>query len=268
MRDQLGTILRVGLVVASLCICGAQDNEGVAVFSHPSRTPDEVAKAYSQMPRVTYTPPQERWSHLPRTASILARDGAELRVLMLGDSIITDTSQSRWGDLVQKSYPRCKIAVTTCVRGSTGCWWYKEPGRLKRYVLDARPDLLIIGGISQKDDVDSIREVVERARAERPCDVLLLTGAFGYVDPRDNSQWKFEIDPKGQDYRARLKRLADELKVGFLDMTAQWGKYIRESDKDLDFFKRDAVHANARGEQILGRILAGYLSPPLPATGR
>ena len=31
---------------------------------------------------------------------------------------------------------------------------------MKRYVLDLNPDLLIIGGISHRDDVDSIREVI------------------------------------------------------------------------------------------------------------
>ena len=39
----------------------------------------------------------------------------------------------------------------------------------------------------------------------------------------------------------------------------QWGRYIRESGKDLNWFKRDSIHANIRGEQILGRILAAHL---------
>jgi lysophospholipase L1-like esterase len=128
-------------------------------------------------------------------------------------------------------------------------------------VFDIQPDLLIIGGISHKDDIDSIREVIRGVRAARRCDVLLMTGAFGTINPRDDRQWRFEIDPQGTDYRSRLKRLADEEKTGFLDMTAYWGRYIRNSGKELDWFKRDAIHANTRGEQILGRILAAHLSP-------
>ncbi|MBN2269809.1 MAG: hypothetical protein JXN61_04295 [Sedimentisphaerales bacterium] len=51
------------------------------------------------------------------------------------------------------------------------------------------------------------------------------------------------------------------MKTAFLDMEAAWGRYIPESGKELDWFKRDPVHADERGEQILGRILAEYLSP-------
>ena len=53
-----------------------------------------------------------------------------------------------------------------------------------------------------------------------------MTGAFGTIDPRDDKQWGPEIDPKGTDYRSRLKRLADEEKTGFLDMTGLWGRYM------------------------------------------
>jgi hypothetical protein len=48
-------------------------------------------------------------------------------------------------------------------------------------------------------------------------------------------------------------------------MTAWWGRTIRESGKDLDRFKRDPIHANIRGEQILGHILAAHLAPPVPS---
>ena len=87
-----------------------------------------------------------------------------------------------------------------------------------------------------------------------------MTGAFGRVDPRQ-PDWKSDIDPTGTDYRARLKRLADELQVEFLDMRGAWGQYIRTCARDLLWFKRDPIHANERGEQILGRILYRYFAP-------
>jgi len=239
-------------------------DDGAFVITKPERTLEQVEKAYAEMPPVRYTPPADRWANLPRAAAILGKGEGEMRVVMLGDSIVNDTSRSRWEDLLAKRYPKLKIVKVTCVRGSTGCWWYKEPGRVQRYVLDHRPDLLIIGGISQRGDVDSIRDVVRQVRGRPPCDALLMTGAFGETDPRDDERWRFEVDPKGTDYRARLGRLAAELKAGFLDMQAHWGKYVRESGKDLAWFKRDPIHANERGEQILGRILVEHLSPPVP----
>jgi hypothetical protein len=228
-------------------------------MTEPEHTMEEIEQAYIQMPQVKYQPTDNRWDNLPLTKKL--SDGGEFRIVMLGDSIVNDTSRSRWDDLLQKDYPKSKITKVTCVRGSTGCWWYKEPGRVKRYVLDYSPNLLIIGGISQNDDIDSIQNVIQQVRAESKCDILLMTGAFGRMDPMDDSVWSFEIDPKADNYRSRLQRLANDEHTGFLDMTAHWGKYIRESGKSLDWFKRDVVHANIYGEQILGHILVAHFAP-------
>lgn len=240
-----------------------EDENGVSILTRSHYTKEQVAKAAAEIPPVRFEAPRDRWANLPRTAAILGKGEGELRVVMLGDSIVNDTSQSRWEDLTQAQYPRCKITKITCVRGSTGCWWYKEPGRVKRYVLDLNPDLLIIGGISHKDDTESIRAVVRQVRAGSKCDILLMTGAFGYTDPRDDAQWSFAIDPSGKDYRAKLRQVAKDEGTAFFDMTAYWGKSIRESGKDLAWFKRDVVHANERGMQVIGQLLAGYLAPPV-----
>ncbi len=255
-------VLSFTLLLAVAASLSAQpDEQGVSVIIRPERTFEQIEKIYSQMPPLRYTPPADRWKNLPRTAGILHKHKAELRIIMLGDSIVNDTSRSSWELLLQRRCPDVKITRISVVRGSTGCWWYREPRRVQRYVLAHRPDLLIIGGISQRDDTASIRDVLHQVRAASPCDVILMSGAFGGMDPRDDKQWRFDIDPKGKDYRARLMRLAAKEQGAFLDLTAIWGRYIRESGKDLSWFKRDRIHANERGEQILGRVLAAYLSP-------
>lgn len=260
---RLGTIA-VGCSLLCTLALAAEDENGVTAYTDPVASKADVAKAVSEMKPKALQPPDNRWLRLPRTASTLKRASGELKILMLGDSIVNDTYQSRWGDLLRAAYPQHKIELKACVRGSTGCWWYKDPGRLNRYVLSGVPDLLIIGGISHRDDVDSIRELIDQVRKAQPCDVLVVTGAFGRIDPRDDKQWSFDIDPNSNDDRARLKRLADELRVSFVDMSALWGRYIRESGKDLDYFKRDPIHANARGSQIQGQIMAAALAPPVP----
>ena len=241
------------MIIAALLLLAQPDADGAYVITKPERTREAVEKTYAAMKPVRYEPPADRWSRLPRTAERL-RAGS-LRVVMLGDSIVNDTSRSGWEQILGT------VTKITCVRGSTGCWWYKEAGRVKRYVLDHRPDLVVIGGISHRDDVDSIRDVIRQIREGSACDILLMTGAFGRVDPRDDAQWSFEIPDDPKSYRRRLKALADETKSDFLDMTAHWGRYVRESGEDLASFKRDEIHANARGEQILGRILARHLRP-------
>ena len=249
------------LTVAIFCLSAHAAGDDGYIIRKNQRTLDNIEKIYSEIPPVHYKPPANRWKNLPRTKQRLA-EGGTLTVVMLGDSIINDTSRSCWNLLVDKAHPECKIEKITSVRGSTGCWWYKEPGRVQKFVLDHKPELIIIGGISHRNDVASIRDVIGQIRADSDADILLMTGAFGRVDPRDDKQWKGISDPNHfSDYRKGLENLAREIGSAFLDMEFAWADYIRKSGKDLDWFKRDPIHANERGEQILGHILARYLTP-------
>jgi|GEM_PF-408411 len=249
------------MFLAVLCVAAQVIADDGIIIRTNQRTLEQIERTYSEMPPVRYTPPADRLHRLPRTKQRLT-EGGTLRVVMLGDSIVNDTSRSCWILCLERDYPNCKIENITSVRGSTGCWWYKEPGRVQKFVLDHKPELVIIGGISQRGDIDSIREVVRQIRSSCKADILLMTGAFGQVDPSDESQWKkISVPNHFSNYRKGLEKLADEVGAAFLDMEAAWAKYIRRCGRDLDWFKRDPIHANERGEQILGRILAKYISP-------
>jgi hypothetical protein len=188
-------ISRVTAAVLSLSLAlpALAADEGIIIRTN-ERTLEQVLTAYAAIPPVRYRPPAERWERLPQTARRL-REGGTLRIVMLGDSIVNDTSRSCWNLIVERRHPTCRIEKTTCVRGSTGCWWYKEPGRVQKYVLDHQPDLVIIGGISQRNDVESIRAVIRQIREEIRPDLLLMTGAFGSTDPRRDDQWQRISDP-------------------------------------------------------------------------
>ncbi|MHC4632557.1 MAG: SGNH/GDSL hydrolase family protein, partial [Planctomycetota bacterium] len=249
------------IFLAFLCISVQVIADDGIIIRKNQRTLEQIEHTYSEMPPVEYRPPSDRLHRLPLTKQRLT-EGGTLRVVMLGDSIVNDTSRSCWNLLLQRDYPNCKIEKITSVRGSTGCWWYKEAGRVQKYVLDHKPNLVIIGGISQRGDIDSIREVIRQIRSSCQADILLMTGAFGQVDPSDESQWKKISNPGHfSDYRKELEKLAIEVGAAFLDMEAAWAEYIRQCGKDLEWFKRDPIHANEHGEQIIGRILAKYVSP-------
>ena len=202
----------------------------------------------------------DRWQQIPQTLLRL-REGGTLRIVMLGDSIIGDTSSSKYELLLQRLYPKCKIEKITSTRGSTGCWWYQDENRIEGYVLKHKPDLLMIGGISQRGDTEAIRSVIRQVRAQQPCEVLLMTPAFGALPDPHIKNWRYDIDPASDDYRARLLRLAAEEKCAFLDMTGPWWQFVKDSGCDYGWFQRDRVHANERGHQILGRILEKYFAP-------
>jgi lysophospholipase L1-like esterase len=115
---------------------------------------------------------------------------------------------------------------------------------------------VIIGGVSNRDDADSVRSVVKQLKAEKPdIDIMLVTPVFGSKDNVYNRDWTYEIDPSKYLFRAQLRDIAKEEKCAFFDMTAEWKKYVNESGFDVGWFMRDPVHANVRGSQILGRLL-------------
>jgi hypothetical protein len=160
------------IIVLSLAVSLAADDG--YIIKKNQRTLKQIEKIYLEMEPVRYNPPPGRWKNLSRTRKLLT-DGIELRIVMLGDSIVNDTSRSCWNLLVEKrypNYPKCRIQKITSVRGSTGCWWYKEPGRVKKFVLEHKPALVIIGGISHRGDIDSVHDVIRQIKAASDADIM------------------------------------------------------------------------------------------------
>ncbi|MCM8833335.1 MAG: GDSL-type esterase/lipase family protein [Candidatus Omnitrophica bacterium] len=176
---------------------------------------------------------------------------------MLGDSIINDIGNSFYDILIKGLYPKAKIEVITSVKGETGCWYYEKENKVKDFVLDYKPDLLIIGGIGNRDDVESIRNVIKQVREKQNPEIIVMSKAVGKEgDPRTNSEWTYEIVENT--YRDRLRKMAEEEKVEFFDIEKYWGEYIKNSDLPYDTFLRDPVHANELGRIVLAYLLFYY----------
>lgn len=212
---------------------------------------------YKKMPEVKKFKIEKKY--IPETIKKLKK-GEKLRIVMLGDSIMNDIGNSFFDILMKKIYPKAKIEVITSVRGGTGCWYYQEENRVKEYVLDYKPDLLIIGGISNKDNTEAIRNVIKQVREKQKPEIIIMSRAVGKEgDPRINPEWTFEIPDDENSYRYRLKKLAEEEKVEFFDIEAYWGDYIKNSGLPYDLFLRDPVHANENGKIILAYLIYLYL---------
>jgi lysophospholipase L1-like esterase len=234
--------------------------EGYYIFSSPQRSLKQVERIQAEMPQGEFTPPQPDWSHLPRTRRILT-EGGNLHLLAMGDSIVNDTMRSGWVAKLRQAYPKADIRATVYVRGGGGCQHYKEPGRLATYVIPRKPDLVLIGGISQQD-VESIRSVIRQLRTALPdVEILLATGTFGTADPRVPEELAKAPHSGTGSYGAALKKLAAEQGCAYLDMTTPWAEYIRSAKVHPHLFYRDPVHANEYGEQILAKILMAFFRP-------
>lgn len=235
--------------------------EDYAIFESPPRSLEQIAAIREAMAAGRFDPPENEWRHLERTRRLLEQ-GGQLHLLALGDSIVNDTMRSGWIALLREAYPQADIRATVFVRGGGGCHHYRENGRIRQYVLPRRPDLVLIGGISQRGNVEAIRDVVEQIREGLPeCEFLFTSGVFGSVDPRDDEAMAAAGHSGTGDYGRGLAALADELDAAYLDMTTPWMQYIRSSGVHPHLFYRDRVHANAKGEQILAKILMTWWVP-------
>jgi lysophospholipase L1-like esterase len=225
-------------------------------------TLERIDAIYAAMDPIRYQPPAGRLANIPQTMRKL-RDGGELRMVLLGDSIMGNTSASSFELLLMRDYPKCKIVKIASLRSSTGCTYYREDNRVEDYVLKHNPDLLVIGGISNRGDAEAVRSVIRQVRARKPdTEVLLLTPVFGAMRDEHIRTFTREIDTTKSNFRFNMQRVAAEEKCAFFDMTGPWWTYIQESGKTYGWFMGDAVHANARGCQIIGRLLEVWFKEP------
>ena len=230
------------------------------IFRTPERSLEQIRRIHAEMPPGKFTAPPNDWKHLPRTRGIL-QDGGDLKILALGDSIVNDTMRSGWLAMLQEAYPKARIEGSVYVRGGGGCQHYKAEDRIPKNIVPRRPDLVLIGGISQKSTED-IREVIRQLREHLPkVEILLFTGAFGTTDPRDQAALAAAPHSGTGAYGIALRKLAEEQRCAYLDLTTPWAEYIRSAGLHPHLFYRDAVHANEFGEQILGKILMAFWAP-------
>ncbi len=255
-------------------------------------TAEEVARwadaAYDALPaKLNYVPKTTRWSRLPLTLQKL-RQGQPLRVVMLGDSVQQDTANAPLDIFLQRLYPSATVELISSTRGGTGVQYYKD--HAGEYVLAYQPDLLVIGGISNEDNLSSWQSVVAQVRADdvtrgRTTEILILTRQWS---PNNTAGSYFlapgitELDPMPtnnaaipDDARGHLLVFCATNNIEFLDMTGIASQFIygpataagvggptNAAGNPYSYWMRDWVHSNDRAKMILGRTLETYFAPP------
>ncbi len=229
-----------------------------SIFANPERSVAQIARIQREMVPGSFQPPKQDWTHLPRTRRVL-REGGDLHVLGFGDSIVNDTMRSGWLAKLAQAYPKARIRGTVYVRGGGGCQHYREENRIAKHIVPRKPDLVLIGGISQRDP-EYIRECIQTLRAHLPeVEILLASGTFGATaDPRDAEELARAPFSGSGPYGLRLSQIATEERCAYLDMTTPWAEYLNSAKVHPHLFYRDRVHANEFGEQILSKILMAY----------
>lgn len=223
----------------------------------------------TKLPALRYDLDAARLSGLPLTRQRL-QNGGPLRIVMLGDSIINDTSNSLFEVLLRRRYPRTQITVIPSIRGATGCWYYQEEDRVRDYVVRHEPDLLMIGGISHQNKPDAIGEVIRQTRAAlgpKMPEVLVMTGPISLEEKmrRDflahSNLPREEAIRKMEEFKPRLREIVARQGATFLDIREVYEQYVQESGLPPKYFMRDETHADMNGKLVLGMILDRYFAP-------
>ncbi len=227
-------------------------------------------RLYATLPPVRVEAAPGQFRHLAAPIRKLQR-GGKLRVLVLGDSIANDMGNSQFHLLIQRLYPGSELILLRSIRAATGCTYYRR--HVRRYVTAKAPDLVVIAGISHRHDAEAVRHVVEQTRQqmEAPVAFLVLTGAIKVPGPHvprpshgrgisDEERRRRATEAERRFYD-ELTAMQDELGIATLDMRSVWEQYLAACGRPRAWYQRDRIHANARGKQILGRIVEPCFLP-------
>ena len=219
---------------------------------------DEI---YAELPPISSFPASEGTNLTPKTFQSM-ETGIPWRVVMLGDSIINDTFNSNFQALIKQSFSKSNMKFICSVKGRTGCCHYQKQEEFDKYIKDLKPNLLIIGGLSNHNDIDAIRKVIIMVKEQIGCEIILTTGPLGEDLRKYDNKNKLQNLPKqcigSRESILQQQVLADELNVEFIDLATQWYNYLGNSQKPWQWFHRDLVHGNDRGKQIVGRLVEQY----------
>ncbi|MBO7721021.1 MAG: DUF4965 domain-containing protein [Kiritimatiellae bacterium] len=237
---------------------------------------------YKTLPQVKMDVPNNPFHYLPKTLEAL-HAGRKLRVVLLGDSIVNDTYCSCFTALVMRDFPNVEFIIS--VRGSTGVYYYHQAEHFEEYCGRYKPDLVMIGGISNHsgnfmDTQNEMEETIDRCRAIG-AEVVVMTPPPSYEWRRDSRQTSWDENfccwayskwmrrmmywtPMWQDYQR--KACANKL-AALWDMTTGPANAIAYSRMPLNWFKRDGAHNDDRGKHLIGRTLAAFFhrAKSLPA---
>jgi len=221
-------------------------------------------------PTLLYRPETNRWRYLPRTLEAL-REGRSWRVVVLGDSIANDLYHSFFNPHLNAMYPGADVQLIQSVAGSAGWHYFLAQGedaggedRVKSFVLDHRPDLVLIAGMSNRD-VKDLRELVRRIREGTTAEILAVSAAVCQAHYRDSMSPPpvgsvFPVTSRTPLWAAMAETAKSDL-FGFFDMARAWEAFLWAETRPLEWYTRDTSHLNARGKEVVGRLMAGFFQP-------
>jgi lysophospholipase L1-like esterase len=189
--------------------------------------------------------------------------GETVTIVAFGDSITNGGEASlpelifwrRWVTDLQARYPRAKI---TAINGATGGdTTTRGLQRLQAKVLDAKPDLVLIGfgmndhnrrGVPLPEFEQQLREMVTRIRAATTAEIVL----FSTFPP--NPRWLHGTN-RMTDYAGATARVAADTGCAYADVFNNW-QTLAARKRPEDLLANNINHPNDFGHWIYYRVFA------------
>jgi GDSL-like Lipase/Acylhydrolase family len=206
-------------------------------------------RLYATMPAIAFQAIENERQFLPHTIDKL-KHGKPLKILLLGDSIANDLSNSLLDVLLEGNFPKSAIDVEFTGKGSTS--WLKLQHQVQQRVIAHQPDLVICEAISNdpKYLADPLSRIIDKTRkAVGQTEFLLVTPHLqNWSEHREN----------GLLHRNVLLQVAKEKNVAVVDLMADWESYLTKNNWQVDSLLRDSLHMNEFGRQLSARVIVNY----------
>lgn len=211
-----------------------------------------VGQVAAAMPPMAWRPPVDAGRQLPRTLARL-RDGGPLRIVLLGDSIANDLSNSPLDVLLEGRYRKASVELRFTGRGGTG--WLALQDDVASRVLVHKPDLVILLAISNEPETmaSPLSRIVREIRQGAPQAELLL------ITPHVYLTWGKDPLASGRRQRDRILECAARDQVDVVDLYRAWTAYLKSNGQPPAWLQRDGLHMNERGRLLAAEIVASYL---------
>lgn len=199
----------------------------------------------------------EHWQFLRSTRDILAK-GGELSIVCIGDSLANDLAQSQFHLLIERAWPGSSVRLHNEPANNGRPRDFLNSAQFAKRVLQHQPDLVLFGGIStQEVDLPELALLSRRLKTSQ-VELVVFTGTMLMPD-----YWFEFRDPptRQKQYRQALIEVSEEEKFAVFDLGGAWEDYVLAGNEAVESFRRDSHHANDRGKQIFGRLMARWLLP-------
>ena len=207
-------------------------------------------RLYTSMPALDLRATEHERQFLPHTIDKL-KHGEPLNIVLLGDSIANDISNSLLDVLLEGKFPQSEIEVQFTGKGGTG--WMKLQHQIQQRVIAHQPDLVLCLAIS--NDLQylaaPLSHIIDTTRkADGNTEFLLVTPHL----PHWSNKLKNVLG-----HRNALLQIGKEKHIAVVDLMTFWESYLTKNHWQVDSLLRDSVHMNERGRQLSARVIVDYL---------